>query len=100
MMRMVLMLILLTVLPLAACNDTPPAPCPPPPVVVKTVIVNVPIATPCIDPALVPVEPSKVGDRLSGDAGHDLGLVSSSALGLRIWGRQILALVQGCEASK
>jgi hypothetical protein len=50
-----------------------------------------------VDPAQVPAEPPQIGDHLTGDAVHDLGIVAPSALELRAWGRSLYALiVPGC----
>ena len=62
-------------------------------------VVTQPVPTPvaCVDKAQVPAEPPKVGDQLTGDAVHDLGIVAPSALELRIWGETLYALIMpGC----
>jgi hypothetical protein len=82
-------LIAIAALGLAACSHNEPG------IEVRTV--NVPTPVPCVDPAKVPAEPAQVGDRLNGDAVHDLGIVAPSAIELRKWGRSLRALiVPGC----
>jgi len=68
----------------------------PPAVRVERVEVKVPTPVACVDAGAVPAEPAKVGDRLNGQAAHDLDLVASSALQLRQWGRELRALVMPC----
>jgi hypothetical protein len=89
-MRKLLMLpVLLLTLPAAMCETTEPG------IEVRTV--EVPTPVPCVDEAAVPAEPPQVGDQLTGDAVHDLGIVAPSALELRRWGRTLRALiVPGC----
>lgn len=59
--------------------------------------VEVPTPVPCVNEADIKAEPDLVGTLLNGDAVHDLGIVSPSALELRLWGRSLLALiVPGC----
>jgi hypothetical protein len=69
---------------------------PPPAVEVRTVTVDRPVAVPCVRKSDIPAEPAKIGDRLTGDARRDLDLVSASALRLRAWGRQMVAVLTGC----
>lgn len=86
-MRLILSLAIL--MALAACSHTEPG------IEVRTV--SVPTPVPCVDPALIPVEPDEVGDQLTGNAVRDLGIIAPSALELRKWGRELLALiVPGC----
>lgn len=68
----------------------------PPAVEVRTVTVEKPVPVACIDGKNVPAEPSKVGGQLTGQAAHDLDLVSGSAIKLRQWGRELMALVRPC----
>lgn len=77
---------------LAGCA-TPSAP---PAVEVRIQRVEVPIAVACIDKAAIPAEPEKVAGRLTGNASQDLDLVSASALRLRVWGRELRAMLGGC----
>jgi hypothetical protein len=88
----------LMVLPLAialsACNDARPVPLPP--VQVKTITVDRPVAVPCVKRSDVPAMPPKVGSQLNGDAGHDLNIVSASALRLRAALGRALALLGAC----
>lgn len=79
---------------LAGCGDERPVPLPP--VVVKTVTVNVPVPIPCVKRSDVPAMPPKIGAQLNGDAGHDLNVVSASALRLRSALDKALALLGGC----
>ena len=63
---------------------------------------QVPVPTPvaCVSPEQVPAEPPQVGEQLTGDAVHDLGIVAPSALELRKWGRSLYALiVPGCTTN-
>jgi len=68
----------------------------PPAVQVRTAEVKVPVPVACVDAKAVPEEPAKVGDKLNGQAAHDLDLVSASAITLRQWGRELRALVTPC----
>ena len=52
--------------------------------------------TPCIATADIPVMPPKVKADLNGIAGHDLAIISASALRLRAFGMEALGLLQGC----
>lgn len=73
----------------AACSHTEPG------IEVRTV--EVPTPVPCVDESQVPDEPALVGDQLTGEARHDLGIIAPSALELRKWGRDLRALiVPGC----
>jgi hypothetical protein len=85
-------LIILASLALAGCKSTEPA------IEIRTVPVPTPV--PCVEPADVPAEPAQVGDQLTGDAVHDLGIVAPSALELRKWGRELRALIiPGCTTT-
>lgn len=59
---------------------------------IRTVEVAVPAKCP-VDPA---PEPSTVGNDLTGNAAHDLVIVTQSALELRIWGRSLRAALEAC----
>ena len=58
-----------------------------------------PLPTPvaCVAPADIPPEPEQVRDRLTGNAQADVGIIAVSALELRIWGRGLRALLEGCQ---
>lgn len=81
-------------LALTACSQSRPVPLPP--VVVKTITVDRPVAVPCVKKSEVPAMPAKVGGQLNGDAGHDLNVVSASALRLRAALGKALALLGAC----
>ena len=69
---------------------------PPPAIAVRTVTIDRPVAISCVRADQIPSEPAKVGDRLTGDAGHDLPLVAASAVRLRAYSAQLAALLTGC----
>lgn len=73
------------ILAMSACKTTAP------PIEVRTVEVPTPVA--CVELAQIPAEPPLIGDQLTGDAQHDLGVVAPSALELRKWGRSLIALI-------
>ena len=83
---------LVVLLALSGCGITPR-----PAVEIRTQIVNVPVYTPCIAPADIPVMPPKVKADLNGIAGHDLAIITASALRLRAFGMEALGLLQGCS---
>lgn len=83
----------LVLVSVAGCGN-PSAP--PPAVEVRTVTVKVPVPTACVDKASIPAEPPKVGSQLTGDARHDLDVVSASALRLRQALKEAFALLSGC----
>lgn len=85
--------VVLAALALGACAKPDAAP---PAVEVRIQEVKVPVATRCVDPSSVPNEPTKVGDRLNGQAAHDLDLTAASAILLRQWGRELRSLIQPC----
>lgn len=58
--------------------------------------VPVPVAARCVDLATVPPEPPHVDQQLTGDADRDVNTIAASAIVLRAWGRQLLAVVQEC----
>lgn len=82
-------LVPLFALALAACGgDERPA------IEVRTV--EVPVPQPCLDADEIPDEPARVADLLTGEAAHDLRIVSQSALALRIWGQGMHAALVAC----
>lgn len=80
----------------AGCSGARPVPLPP--VDVRTVTVNVPIATPCVDGAQIPVAPP-AGLPLTGDAAHDAGLIAAQDLMLRQSLGIALALLGACTTT-
>ena len=78
---------------LAGCATRDPVP---PAVEVRTVEVKVPVPVACVDSKSVPSEPERVGNRLNGQAAHDLDLIAGSAIKLRQWGRELKALLTPC----
>lgn len=89
-MRSIALLIML-----AGCAATP-KPCPPsvPQIQVQKEPVPVPVA--CLNPADVPSEPSAT--KLTGDARNDADLLGAKVSDLRLWGRQLVAMMTPCEA--
>lgn len=85
----------LPLLALAGCGDTVKS-VPLPPTEVRTVTVDRPVAVPCVDRKDIPAMPPKVGAQLTGEAGHDLDVVSASALRLRASLDKALALLGAC----
>ena len=86
MIRIALAVALALTLSACAGDDTPPAACPPPPPPAKVIV---PVA--CVARANITPEPAHVANRLTGQAGHDLEVVDSSALELRTWGEGLYA---------
>ncbi len=87
-------LIIPAILALSACaGDAPP--CPTPPVQIRTVTIDRPVPTPCVDLAQVPTAP-KAGLALTGDAGRDASLLAAQDLALRKALGEALALIGGC----
>lgn len=82
-------------LALASCGDHV-ASTPLPPTEVRTITVDRPVAVPCVAKSDIPAAPPKVGTQLTGDAGHDLDVVSASALRLRGTLDKALALLGAC----
>lgn len=80
---------------LSACATTK---LPPPAVELRTVRVEIPVAQPCLAAEQIPPVPPRIADQLTGDARHDLDLVSASALRLRSWGEQMHAALVACAA--
>ena len=85
-------LIALPLLALAACNTTQPA------VEIRTVEVPTPVACPDAETvaALKAGEPPRVAPILTGNAATDLPIVAGSALRLRAWAGELMAVVDGC----
>lgn len=69
---------------------------PPPAVEIRTITVEKPVAVACVDKASIPAEPPKVATQLTGDARHDLDIVSGSALRLRQALKETFALLAPC----
>ena len=69
---------------------------PPPAIEARVVTVDRPVAISCVKASDIPAEPTKIGDRLTGDAARDLPVVAASAVRLRAWGGQLAALLGGC----
>ena len=59
---------------------------------IRTVEVPAPAKCPASDAP----EPELVGNQLTGNAAHDLVIVTQSALELRIWGRGLRAALEAC----
>lgn len=78
---------------MAACSHTT---APPPAVEVKIQRVEIPVAVACFDKRDLPAEPPRIAGKLTGDARRDLDVVSASALRLRVWGRELTAILSGC----
>lgn len=57
---------------------------------------STPVPVACVKKEQIPVEPDRVAPQLNGNAGHDLPIVSVSALDLRKWGGELRALLTGC----
>jgi hypothetical protein len=52
----------------------------------------------CVDPKDIPTVPPLVGDRVNGNAAHDLFLVAPEAVDLRVALTKALTLLDGCTA--
>lgn len=58
------------------------------------------IAVPCISKdQVLPAEPPKVADKLTGRADEDLKTIAGSAVRLRAWGQGLHAILEGCRSS-
>jgi hypothetical protein len=57
---------------------------------------STPTPVACVKTADIPAEPEKVKARLNGDWNHDGPIVAVSALDLRDWGQNLVALLRGC----
>lgn len=77
---------------LSACAPN----CPPPKVQIQ--VEKVPIATRCIDPALLPPEPATIAMPI--DARLAADLAASQAKDLRKWGRALMALIGPCTTNQ
>ena len=77
---------------LSGCGNPPHPHVDPPPIIVE----KVPVAVDCVDKADIPAEPPKVGGQLTGDAPHDLDIVTASAIHLRNALTKALALLGAC----
>jgi hypothetical protein len=56
------------------------------------------VQTPCISKdQLLPAEPPKVADKLTGRADEDLKTVAGSAVRLRAWGQGLHSILEGCR---
>jgi hypothetical protein len=69
---------------------------PPPAIEVRTQRVEVPVPVPCVDKSAIPTKPGKISNTLTGDAAHDLDLVTAQALRLGVWGDSLAALLIAC----
>lgn len=69
----------------SACASHPA----PPPVLI-------PVATPCVRGSDIPAEPAHVQDQLTGDSGHDIGVIAGSAIELRAWGLSMRGMLIAC----
>lgn len=76
----------LAALALAGCQTTQP----------QIEVREVPVPIACVDPAQIPQEPPRVGQRFNGDARHDLEILAPSAQALRQWGQDLRALLDRC----
>lgn len=77
---------------LAACTHNEPA--------VRVERIETPVPVPCV-PAervaeLEAAEPPRIADQLTGNAAVDLPIVAGSALDLRAYATDLLAVVRGC----
>ena len=73
----------------------PDRPIPQPPVQVRTVTIDRPVPTPCVNAADIPIAP-KPGLSLTGDAAHDADLLAAQDLALRAALNHSLALLGAC----
>lgn len=78
---------------LSACSITK---LPPSAVELHAVRVEIPVPMPCLRADQIPAEPERIASKLTGDAAHDLDLVSASALRLRSWGQRMMAALEAC----
>lgn len=91
---LLVLLALALIVSLAGCGGVQSTPAPP--TEVRTVTVNVPIATPCVSASNIPAGPPHVGSRLNGDSVHDLDVVAAIDLRLRAALGKALALLGAC----
>jgi hypothetical protein len=82
---------LLVILPfLAACSSPTGG------IEVRTVETPILVPVSCVARGDIPVEPERVGDKLTGDAIKDLGIISVSTLQLRAAFGEAVALLNAC----
>ena len=56
------------------------------------------IAVPCLGKdQVLPAEPPKVGDKLTGKADEDVKIIAGSAVRLRAWGQGLSRILGGCR---
>ena len=56
------------------------------------------IAVPCVGKdQVLPSEPPKVGDKLTGRADEDIRIIGGSAVRLRAWGQGLNRILEGCR---
>ena len=67
-----------------------------PAIEVRVQEVKVPVPVACVDKKSIPGEPGKVGRKLNGNAAHDADILAGSAIDLRQWGRELMALIRPC----
>ena len=79
---------------LSACASRPAAA--PPAVEVRTVTIDRPVLVPCVKRSAIPAEPPKISGKLTGDARRDLDTVTASAVRLRSWGVELVAILTVC----
>jgi hypothetical protein len=77
----------------SGCATTKPLP---PAVELRTVRVEVPVPQPCLHAEQIPAEPERIAPKLTGDARHDLDLVTAQAIRLQAWGRGMHAALIAC----
>lgn len=80
---------------LGGCVAGPHIDRPPPP---QTITVREAVPTPCLAAGEVPPAPAPVGATLNGDARHDIDLLAAAMLRMRVWQREVEALLAACEA--
>lgn len=85
MRRLFVLPVLILTLPAAFCSRGNPEP------------IMVPVPTPCVTGEL-PAEPALVTPQLTGNSGRDIGIISGSAIELRVWGRVLFTLLSTCRA--
>lgn len=59
------------------------------------------VTVPCVSKdQVLPAEPPKVADKLTGKADEDLRIVGGSAVRLRAWGRGLHSILEGCREAR
>ena len=86
-------LALIAALALSACGQTPPIRS----VEVRTVTVIKPVPVACVKASDIPAMPPRIGDQLTGDGGHDVLIITASAVLLRQALREAIILLGGCS---